>query len=68
MNIELTIRSVGKKWVVTSPEVPELYVVGASAEDARAQVPSALAMLARMQGRQAAKKTIQRKTGGQAAA
>lgn len=68
MNIELTVRTVGKKWVITSPEVPELYVVGVSEAEARDQVPSALAMLGRIKGRQAAKRTIQQKTGGQVAA
>jgi hypothetical protein len=68
MAIELITRQVGTQWVVTSPEVPELYVVGRDEAEALSHVDSALAMLARMKGRLAAKKDIQERVGKHEAA
>ncbi len=48
MKIEYREERVGSQWLITSPQLPGLYVADPNLETARAAVPDAIAMLERM--------------------
>lgn len=47
-DIRLVERKIGRQWLITSPDVPGLYVAHADLETARKAVPSAVEMLGHM--------------------
>ena len=48
----LVERQVGGNWLITSPDLPGLYVAHADLDTARKAAPSAIRMLTEMAGRQ----------------
>ncbi len=50
--LNLVERQVGQQWLITSPDVPGLYVADPSLEKAREAVPAAIELLADMNRRQ----------------
>ena len=46
--VELVERKVGRQWLITSPDVPGLYVAHADRDAARRAVPGAIQMLRHM--------------------
>ena len=48
MDIEFKEERVGKQWLITSAQLPGLYVADTDLETARKAVPAAVAMLDRM--------------------
>lgn len=54
----LKTEQVGGQWLITSPDVPGLYVAHKDREAAERAVPDAIAMLDRMEKRQDAKTDI----------
>lgn len=53
--VRLVEREVGRQWMITSPDVPGLYVAHADLDVARRAVPGAIQMLQEMQERAASK-------------
>ena len=60
MSPRLKVQQVGGQWLITSPDVPGLYVAHKDREVAERAVPDAIAMLDRMEKRQDAKKAVKR--------
>lgn len=59
--IRLEFRVVGRQHVITSPDVPGLYVAHADLEEARRSVDSAVEMLSRMRERRAERWQVERR-------
>lgn len=58
----LKVEQVGDQWLITSPDIPGLYVAHKDRDAAERAVPDAIAMLKRMETRQAAKTEMQKRT------
>ena len=56
MAIELKEERVGSQWLITSPDLPGLYVADSDIDVARRAVPDAIAMLERMGERRGERK------------
>jgi hypothetical protein len=57
----LVTEQIGSQWVITSPDVPGLYVAHAELDKALGGVASAIKMLAEMQKRRATRKLMERR-------
>ena len=59
--IRLVKQQIGRQWVITSPDVPGLYVADADLEKALSSVEPAVQMLTDMQKRRATRKLLERR-------